>query len=117
MVVPSPSVPRKLALKPQVNNKPSDLMAAVWVPPADTAVHELVPICTGLFLFVWVSSPSCPDPLKPQVNNKPSDLMAAVWVPPADTAVHELVPICVGDDLGSGLFPTKIGLDIVPVAI
>ena len=43
---------------PQVNNKPSDLVAAVWVVPAATAVQELDPICTGLDLPTIVPSPN-----------------------------------------------------------
>ena len=63
IVVPSPSRPYEP--KPQVNNLPSERMAAVWIVPALTAVQELDPICTGELTVTGALFPICTgdDPL------------------------------------------------------
>ena len=63
-------------------------MAAVPSPPADTAVQELDPICTGLDFSDVVPSPNRPKVPEPHVNNKLSDLIAAVKKFPAETTVQ-----------------------------
>jgi hypothetical protein len=80
-VVPSPNWPE--TFEPQVNNNPSDLIAAVCVLEADITVQ-----LKGL-----VETPVAPLDPEPQVNSVPPDLIAAVWKEPAATAVQELDPI------------------------
>ena len=41
---------------------------------------------TGLFRFVVVPSPSCPNLFDPHVQREPSDLIAAEWKPYSETA-------------------------------
>ena len=75
-MVPSPNCP--FVASPQVNNNPSDLIAAVCELPVPTAVQELDPICTGDDLLTVVPSPNCPLAASPQANNNPSDLIPDV---------------------------------------
>ena len=63
---------------PQLNKIPFVIMPCMLPKPADTAVHELEPICTGDDLLTVVPSPNRPVTPDPQVNNVPPDLTAAV---------------------------------------
>ena len=75
-----------------MNNIPSDLIAAVWEAPAETAVQELEPICTGLDLPTAVPSPNRPEVPAPQAYKNP--------IGPVDTEpkAANMVPISTPPD-------------------